>query len=148
MPIILGIEENIINKKLNFKLRYILNQGEIETPINNKIAYEMLGSGLTDARNKLNFTKNDKHRFIISIEDKLQNDILNEAFKIFENIIEKWNIKTDYEIVSNFLRYKDYKIVSDLMNKTRSLLWKREKTLNMESYYSAKNIIQIITKKN
>jgi hypothetical protein len=80
--IILEIEESIIKNKFNFKLRYILNEGDIDTPINRDIAYEMLGSGLTDARYKLNELKNHKERFIISLENKLQKNILINAFKI------------------------------------------------------------------
>ncbi|MBS7788318.1 hypothetical protein KIH23_13500 [Flavobacterium sp. CYK-55] len=142
--IILNIEEIIIHRKLDFKLRYILNQGEIETPLNKKIAYEMLGSGLTEARYILNESKSDKSRFKIILENEIQNSILLDAFKIFQNITEKWNINKDYEVVSNFLKFRDYKIVSETMNKTRSQLWKREKTLNIESYFSIKNIIKLI----
>lgn len=144
--IILHLEESIIHKKLNFNLRYILNQGEIETPINKNIAYEMLGSGLTDARNLLNESKSNKFRFRISIENNFKNEILNNAFLIFENITEKWNIKNDFEIVSNFLKFEDYKIVSEKMNKTRSQIWKREKTLNIQSYNSVKHIIRLTSK--
>ena len=144
IQIILTLEENRIHKKLNFKLRYVLNQGEIETPINEKIAYEMLGSGLTEARLKLNDSKYKKFRFNIAIDNVLQRSILNDAFKIFENITDKWSLKNDYELASNFIQFKDYKIVSEKMNKTRSLIWKREKTLHMESYYASKNIIQTI----
>ena len=144
IQIILTLEENSIHNKLNFKLRYVLNQGEIETPVNKKIAYEMLGSGLTEARLKLNDSKYKKFRFNIAIDDLLQQSILNDAFIIFENITDKWTLKNDYELASNFIQLKDYKIVSEKMNKTRSLIWKREKTLHMESYYATKNIIQTI----
>lgn len=145
IQIILTLEENSIHNKLNFKLRYVLNQGEIETPVNEKIAYEMLGSGLTEARLKLNDSKKKKFRFNIAIDDLLQQSILNDAFIIFENITDKWSLKNDYELASNFIQFKDYKIVSEKMNKDRSLIWKREKTLHMESYYATKNIIQTIT---
>lgn len=145
---ILNIEENIIHNRYNFKLRYVLNEGEIETPINQKIAYEMLGNGLTEARFKLNNLKNDKFRFYISIQNKLQNQILIDAFIIYENIVEKWNINKDYESVSNFIKYEDYKIISNMMGKTRSLIWKREKSLNIESYNSIKNIIKNVSLKN
>ncbi|MFV8270071.1 SatD family protein [Flavobacterium sp. GT2N3] len=145
IQIILTLEEYSIHKKLNFKLRYVLNQGEIETPVNEKIAYEMLGSGLTEARLKLNDSKYKKFRFNIAIDNLLQQSVLNEAFIIFENITDKWSLKNDYELASNFIQFKDYKIVSEKMNKTRSLIWKREKTLHMESYYATKNIIQTIT---
>ena len=143
--IILEIEESIIKNKFNFKLRYILNEGSIDTPINRDIAYEMLGSGLTDARYKLNELKNSKERFIISLENKLQKNILINAFKIYDNIVGKWSVEKDYEIASNFIKYHDYKVVSDFMKKNRSQLWKREKTLNIDAYNSTKNIIKTIS---
>ena len=143
--IILNIEENIIANKFDFKLRYVLNEGEIETPINNKIAHEMLGSGLTDARYKLTELKRENSRFIISIQNKFQERILSNAFKIYENIVGKWNLERDYEIAANFIKYADYKIVSELLKKNRSLLWKREKTLNINAYNSIKDIIKTVT---
>ncbi|MDX6181817.1 SatD family protein [Flavobacterium sp. Fl-77] len=147
VKIILSLEENIIHKKLNFQLRYILYQGEIETPINTDIAYEMLGSGLTNARAKLTNLKTDKSKFGVSIENKLQNDILNNAFIVFENITQKWDMESDYELVSNFIILDDYKIVAEKLDKTRSQIWKRKKTLNIESYNATKKIMQLITEK-
>ena len=145
--IIFDLEELKIHKKLDFRLRYILNQGAIETPINRKIAYGMLGAGLTEAREKLTAYKHNKHRFLISIENKVQEEMLMNAFKIVENIIDKWDIEKDYEIVSNFIKLKDYKLVSGAIHKTRSQVWKREKTLNIELYDSIKNIIHLTIKK-
>jgi hypothetical protein len=147
VKIILSLEENSIHKKLNFQLRYILHQGEIETQINTDIAYEMLGSGLTDARAKLNNLKSDKSKFGVSIENTLQNDILNNAFLIFESITQKWDLESDYDLVSNFITLDDYKIVAEKLDKTRSQIWKRKKTLNIESYNATKKIIQLITEK-
>lgn len=146
--IMLYLEELKIHKKKNFQFRYVLNQGDIETPINKEVAYGMLGKGLTEAREKLAEYKNTRHRFLISIENKLQQEMLMNAFKVFENIIDKWDIEKDYEVVSNFITLKDYKLVSEAVHKTRSQLWKREKTLKIESYDSIKNIIQLIIQNN
>lgn len=143
--IILNIEENIISNKFDFKLRFIVNEGEIETPINNQIAYEMLGSGLTNARFRLSELKKEKERFIISIHNKIQESLLQNAFNIYEKIIEKWNLERDYEIASNFIKHSDYKKVSEILKKDRSLLWKREKTLNIGAYNSIKDIIKTVT---
>jgi len=126
-------------------LRYILNQGEIETPINNSIAYGMLGHGLTDARFMLNDSKNKNNRFTFSIDNKVQNAILTDAFIIFEKIIEKWDKKKEFMIASKFIEFKDYKLVADKLNRNRSLMWKREKSLDFESYRSVKAIIQTIS---
>lgn len=143
IKVIIAIEEAIIHKQLDFQLRYVLNQGEIETPINNKIAYEMLGQGLTDARHILNKSKNEKNRFVVMIDNPIQKQLLANAFIIFENIIDKWNLKRDYEIVSNFIKFDDYKTVSENIHKTRSQVWKREKTLNIEGYKSTKKILEL-----
>lgn len=143
--IIIFLEEETIHQNYTFLLRYVLNYGEIETPLNRTIAYGMLGRGLTEARNKLNDLKSQKSRFTISIENSIQQQVLSEAFKIFENIREKWSPEKDYELVSNFFKFEDYKIVSVQMKKNRSLIWKREKSLNLESYKAVKHIIHITT---
>ena len=143
--IIIAIEELIFKNNLTFKLRYILNQGIIETKINPSIAYEMLGSGLTDARIALNKSKNQKIKFIVKIDDLKKSEILNNAFLIFENITSKWDAQKDYKIVSNFIKFMDYKRVALDMNRTKSIMWKREKTLNIQAYFSTKKIIQIIS---
>ncbi|WP_018344897.1 SatD family protein [Cytophaga aurantiaca] len=147
IDIILYLEELKIHRKKNFQLRYVLNQGNIETPINKEVAYGMLGTGLTEAREKLSEYKSTRHRFLISIENKVLQEMLMNAFIILENIIDKWDIEKDYEVVSNFITLKDYKLVSEAVHKTRSQLWKREKTLNIESYNSIKNIIELSIKK-
>ncbi len=43
-------EETCIKKRYHFKLHYVGHYGEIQTPINREIAYEMMGPGLTQAR--------------------------------------------------------------------------------------------------
>ena len=139
--IIIYIEEKIIQYKMNFKLRYILHQGDIDTPINSKNSYEMLGEGLTLARKKLTQLKNEKTRFSFSIKNEKINYILNEAFIIYGNIIDKWNHIQDFEIAYSFIKLDDYKLVAKELNKNRSLIWKREKTLNILNYKSIKNII-------
>uniref|UniRef100_UPI0037500E8A SatD family protein n=1 Tax=Flavobacterium sp. TaxID=239 RepID=UPI0037500E8A len=84
--IIIEIEEFILAKEFNFKLRYVLNFGKIETEINREIAYEMLGEGLTDARKALSDLKNSESRFLIKFkkEDLRIEKMLNDTFKIFQ----------------------------------------------------------------
>ncbi len=142
--IIISIEEYIIAKQLKFNLRYVLNYGLIETPINSIIAYEMLGKGLTDARSILENSKGENNRFFITIDNKLQNQLLTNTFVLLENIIENWNVEKDFEILSNFITYQDYKIVAKNIGKTRSQVWKREKSLNIKGYNAAKNILELI----
>ncbi|MBU3661503.1 MAG: hypothetical protein FGM14_16690 [Flavobacteriales bacterium] len=146
IQILIDLEEFIIENNFKFKLRYVVNYGKIETKINNKIAYEMLGEGLTNARIIMNELKNSSHRFNFIIDNLEKEIIINNSFIIFQNIIDNWNINKDNQLISNFLKFKDYKIVAEKMNKERSLIWKREKSLNLASYNSSKIILQTISK--
>jgi hypothetical protein len=146
IEILLYLEEEFIHKKLDFKLRYVLLEGIIDTLINNKRAFEMLGPGLTESREKLFSLKETNNRFFISLENKISTDILNNSFVIFQSLVADWKVDKDYEIVSGFLQYHDYKKVSEMTHRNRSLIWKREKTLKIESYNAIKNIIFSCTK--
>ncbi len=139
---IFEIEETIIEKQLDLKLRYILYNGEVDTKINNKIAYEMLGEGLTTARDLLNQLKTENTRFLIKTNkgDFKQDEFLNKCFLLYQNFIDSWKTK-DTEVVYNFLKYDDYKIVANKINVDKSSAWRRKKSLNIEEY---KNIKQII----
>ena len=116
---IIHLEESIIARKHGFKLRYVLHAGEVETPINEKRAHEMLGPGLTKARNLLNEAKKNNNRFFVMLENELQNNILTEAFTIYEDIVDQWNISKDYQILSLLIEYKDYKVVGEHLSKGR-----------------------------
>jgi len=43
-----------------------------------------------------------------------------------------------------FLQQKDYKQVAEELNKDRSLMWKREKSLKLDQYFATKEIIKYI----
>ena len=47
------MEETILRKRLEFKVRYVAVHGEIDTPINRLKAHTMMGPGLTKAREVL-----------------------------------------------------------------------------------------------
>ena len=145
IKIIVELEEFIIKNNFPMKLRYVLYVGEIETEINSNIAYEMLGNGLTDSRRIINNMKEKDSRFYIDTKEESKNSILNNGFNIFQNIVDKWKIEKDYEIIYSLIEFKDYKIVSEKLNKNRSLVWKRERNLNISSYTSAKEILLVIS---
>lgn len=146
IQILIDLEEFIIENNYNIKLRYVVNYGKIDTAINKKIAYEMLGEGLTNARLIINKMKTSSLRFNFKIDNLEKESIINNSFVIFQSIVDGWKIDKNYELITNFLKYKDYKIVAEKMNKERSLMWKREKSLNLNSYNSVKEILEKITK--
>ena len=141
IEIIIQLEEEIIDKKANFALRYVLVEGEIETSINTSIAYEMLGSGLTMARNYLSESKSANDRFHIVIKDKMKSKILNDGLRVFQGIVDEWDIDKDHELINYFLKYKDYKVVAEKLKRTRSVIWKRERSAKIKEYFSLKNVI-------
>lgn len=141
--IIFAFEEEIVNHDANFKLRYVLNFGEIDTPINSKKAYGMLGDGLTEARDTLEKQKKSKERFIIKIEDPLREETINMAFKLYQYVIDDWKPK-DYYLVREFLELGDYKEVAKKLGKDSSLMWRRAESLAIEIYLEAKKLLFLL----
>lgn len=145
--IILEMEELILEMNLEIKLRYVLVFGEIETKINPKIAFEMLGKGLTSAREKLNGLKTDHNRFFVSLgsENELKEVYINKLFLIYQNFVDSWKTK-DRKMVSYFLQLNDYKTVAKKMKVDKSSAWRRKKSLHIEEYLNTKEIIIFVLK--
>jgi hypothetical protein len=139
--LILWLEEQRIDRSLSFTLRYVLHEGDIATPLNSEHAWGMLGQGLTDAREFLQEAKKKELSVLVSIGHPVAGQIMGEAFVVYANIVSGWDREDDYPLVSTFLRLQDYKEVADVLGKTRSQIWKRARTLNMQSYFSIRNII-------
>lgn len=142
--LILQTERLRITSGLNFKIRYVLHFGEISTDINKKIAYGMLGTGLSRARQLLDDSKSQHIRFTTDIQSIQLNDTFRQAFSIYQTIIDQWNISRDAELIASFLKWVDYKAVADEMNKTRSLIWKREKSLMIKEFFAIEKLINFI----
>lgn len=144
--VVFEIEEFIIENELNIKLRYVMNYGSIETPINRNIAYEMLGDGLTQAREQLNKLKSGINRFLVLSGKKQKATIaINDLFMIYESYIDSWKLN-EYKMVTQFLKVKDYKIVASNLDMNRSSTWRRYKGLHIEEYNITKSLILILNK--
>jgi len=144
ISIILNFEEKIISTKNPFKLRYVVVEGAIETPINKEIAYGMMGDGLTRARNNIENLKKSYYRFYFNLKDKQKQNAINNLFIALQDIIDNWNPERDYYLVSTFLQYKNYKQVAEVLNKERSLMWKRNKSLKLDIYQALKEVADFI----
>ena len=66
---IFDIEECIIENDLDFKLKYVLYHDTIETLQSKHMAYERLGFGLIDARERLKVIKKTESRVFIVNKD-------------------------------------------------------------------------------
>jgi hypothetical protein len=146
--LIFEIEELIIKQDSHLKLRYVLNYGKIDTNINTKTAYEMLGPGLTDARTQLGYLKKDNYRFFISLNKEPRTDYyLNLAFTLYQSIVDAWKPK-DLKIVSEFLTHLDYKEVAKKINTDTANAWRREKSLRINEYLATKELILYLASTN
>jgi len=146
LQIIFSLDEEILIRGAGFKLRYVLLEGQIDTPINDKIAYGMLGEGLTNARKALQEAKLTKNRYHIILKNSEMSKALTNSFIIYQGLTDDWKIVRDRELLTEFLKGNDYKIVADELGKTRSQIWKREKSLKINEYIATKEVINYITR--
>jgi hypothetical protein len=138
------IEEKIIHLDAGFKLRYVLVEGKIDTPINKNVAYEMLGDGLTQAREALNVHKKSNIRYYFNLRNECKSEALVNSMFLYQSIVDDWKISKDYDLINKFIKLRDYKLVAEQLGKTRSQIWKREKSLKIEEYFSVKSVINYI----
>lgn len=140
LEILFDIEECIIENNLDFKLKHVLYHDTIETVQSKHSAYERLGFGLIDARERLQLIKKTDSRFLIATSNEKTSLYLNNLFLIYEDYVDSWK-KNDYEYVKAFLNHMNYKEVAELFNVNISSGWRREKSLKMKQYYTIKEMI-------
>lgn len=140
--IIVKIEEEKWEMDYPILLRYSLGLGEISTPINSEIAFGMLGEGLADVRNSLIELKDKGERIVLTggIPDK---EKLSLSLDLLLEKQEEWRWK-DREVISGYFKNKDYKATADDMKKDKSLIWRRFKSLNFDSYEKRKRLLMLI----
>ncbi|HEY8931410.1 MAG TPA: SatD family protein [Mucilaginibacter sp.] len=141
---VVWLEEAVARQNLDFKLRYVAVEGLIETPVNKKIAYGMLGDGLTRARKYLENLKKEESRFFFWLKDSQRSIALNGAFTALQEIIDDWNTGRDYYLIDAFLTYDNYARVAMELKKERSLMWKRRKSLKINAYLALKGVANYI----
>ncbi|MBU0695000.1 MAG: SatD family protein [Bacteroidetes bacterium] len=138
------LQEKTLQMGADFKLRYVMVEGAIETPINDKIAYGMMGEGLTKARKLLELSKGDDRNYHIELKDEKKSAALSDSLFLYQSIVDSWNLERDHALVVEFIKLDDYKKVAEKLNKTRSLMWKRRKSLQIDEYFSVKKVINYI----
>ncbi|MEO1022729.1 MAG: SatD family protein [Bacteroidota bacterium] len=140
MRLIFSLEERILQQRLPFRLHYVLLTGEIETRINKRIAYEMMGSGLTKAREMLSSKKRDRKRFEIKLHEGANEQPVQNMFQVLDSISSNWK-QDDYPIIHAMLQTANNTEVANAFSKNRSQIWKRRKTLMIEEYQLLKSSI-------
>ncbi len=139
------LEEQRIEAGYTFQLRYSLVYGEIETEINTKIAYEMYGAGLTQAREGLQHAKDSGHHYYVNLQPVPEAQ-LKLCLELYQAIKSDWKPR-EYKIIAAFLKHNDYKDLERMgLYKTRSGAWKKGKSLRIDEYHTVKRLIFLILK--
>lgn len=144
LEMIFDIEECIIENNLDFKLKHVLYHDTLESVQSKHTAYERLGFGLIDARERLDLIKKTDSRFLIATSNEKTSLYLNNLFMIYEDYLDSWK-KGDFEYVKAFLNHMNYKEVAELFNINISSGWRRERSLKMKQYYTVKEMILSVT---
>ena len=137
IDIILAMEEYMLEEAFDFKLRYVLHEGEVKTEVNTDNAYEMLGEGLTRARKLLNEMKKEHHRFLVKT---MAGNEVDKMMRIIQHFIDSWYPK-DKSTVTGFLQGYDYKALAKIHQKDESTLWRRRKSLAIDEYLLCKDVL-------
>ena len=138
--LILDMETYLMSLKNPFKLRYVVCEGDIQTKLNKDRAYEMLGPGLTAAREQLNNLKSSKSRFMVSFNDKELTQKLNLMLIVLQGIIDQWT-PSQQKVVMTFLELDDYRKVAERLKKDSTAIWRRKRSLMIDEFNSLKNLI-------
>ena len=140
VSILFFLEEASLKIAPFFKLHFVLHHGLIDTKINPDIAYEMMGSGLTEARQLLSDKKRGRARFKFALQDDHSSTQLGRLFEVLDTIILNWK-KDDYPLILDMIQNANNKEVGELHDKNRDQIWKRRKTLMIEEYNHLKTFI-------
>lgn len=145
VAIIIYFEEHRIFNEIDFNLRYVVHFGKVDTELNPDSAHAMLGEGFITAREMLSSVKKNKvSRFKVETGNPKTDNVINAAFELYTTLLDSWK-ESDFKLITEFLKFRDYKKVATLTGKTRSQIWKREKTLRIADYFAIKEILKEAT---
>ena len=134
------MEETILRKQLDFQVRYVAVQGDIDTPINRLKAHTMMGSGLTEAREILTDKRRGQPRFRFVLQDGHTMNHLNRLFLVLDGLTGRWNTD-DGLLIFDMLATPHNDNVAIKHEKNRTQIWKRRKNLLVEEYRALKDVI-------
>lgn len=134
------LEETALQRTLRFKMRFVAVHGEIDTRINKKKAYGMMGSGLTRAREILTDKQRSTPRFRFELDDGDKTKQLNRLFLVIDGIVSKWK-HDEGPLILDMVKNPNNKDVGARHNKNRTQIWKRRKHLLIDEYRVLKAVI-------
>lgn len=133
-------EESILKMMFDFRIRYVLHYGNIDTPLNREIAYGMLGIGLVKARKMLSTKRRDRLKYQFDLENYILSRQFNQLFYVLEGLARGWSRK-DFALIFDMLQRDNDSEIAIKYEKNRSQIWKRRKHLYIQEYKTIKTLI-------
>jgi hypothetical protein len=137
---ILFMEEHRLRHSIPFRVRYVVVQDEIGTPINPQIAYEMAGPALTRAHELLENKKRGVLRFRFRTGPSLPGVMLEHLFRAMDEVMNRWNIR-DYPLIHIMINEKNNSRAAEMAKRDRSLIYRRRKHLLVILYTELREAI-------
>jgi SatD family (SatD) len=142
--VIFDLELSLMRLKRPFRLRYVIQEGRIDTKLNRVKAYEMLGPGLTAARKQLNAIKSSKARFKIALSDQPLTAQLALVMNSYQGITDQWTPAQQKVVVAFLDQHLDYRKVATKLKKDPTTMWRRKRSLLIEEVDSLKKLIFLL----
>lgn len=142
--VMFDLELALIRLKKSFTLRYVIQEGRIDTKLNRVKAYEMLGPGLTAARKQLNAMKSSKTRFKIALSDQPLTAQLSLVMNTYQGITDHWTPAQQKVVVAFLEEQLDYRKVATKLKKDPTTMWRRKRSLLIEEVDSLKKLIFLL----
>ncbi len=138
---VIMLEELRLRGQMESELRYVVNYGQIDTPINKDIAYEMLGEGLTKAREMLTEKRRGQSRFIFSIPGTRLGLQLQKLLEVMMALAQRWTKPDDTELIFDMIENQNNQEVAEKYGKDRSQIRKRRKFLLVDEYRATREVV-------
>ena len=134
------LEEAGLKMGLEYRLRYVLLRGAIETRLNRRLAHGMVGQGLTRARTMLTDKRRGRPRFMFDLPDKRLAEQFGRLFTAIDGISARWPRK-DGSLICDMQASDSNQDVGAKHGKDRTQVWKRRRNLLISEYKALKQAV-------
>ena len=138
--VLFHLEEQSLRLNLPFRLRYVVHHGQIDSAINPRSAHEMVGLGLTRARELLNFNPPGSPRLKFALPDRWMERQLTRIFRVVDSITDVWQGAESHQI-ADLLDQPSNNALAQAWKVARSTAWRRRRSGRVEDYRLLKEVV-------
>lgn len=143
VDVVLELDHLLLTSDHEFRMRFIVLEGMIDTPINRDTAYGMLGRGLSEARKRISDKAADRANTQFQLADPKQQRTLSLVFEVID---EAWDLpayQKNRRILDRLLfTDDDDRSVAEDFGKNRSEIWKYRKNWRIRSFRAAITLVR------